>query len=69
MSNDNYYEEQVRNGLLDIDGYIGDKGAQQIALALIHPDTKVQELRLYNSGIGVEGTTALAEALKSNTTL
>ena len=66
------YYEQVKNGGLEIKivsrNNFGTDGAQQIAQALIHPDTRVQRLWLWNNHIGDEGAAVLAGALKSNST-
>ena len=58
------YYEQVKNGGLEIKivsrNNFGTEGAQQIAHALIHPDTRVQRLWLWNNHIGDEGAAVLA---------
>ena len=48
---------------------IGDREAEYIARALMDPNTKVKTLDLTWNSIGVDGATAIAEALKSNVTL
>ena len=71
MSDCSLYNE-VKNGGTKIAfpwREIGNEDAKQIAKALIEPHTIVQTLDLTSKGIGVEGTRAIAEALKTNSKL
>ena len=64
--------EQVKNGCLEVHLHcrdLGDQEAQQIANALINPDTKVESLDVGCCNIGVVGVMALAKALLVNATL
>ena len=86
MSEDNHSDDDidwydcVKNGGLEVrrdEGGVGDEDAKQIAKALMHPDTIVQELYLMGvrsddddcKHIGDEGATAIANALNHNSKL
>jgi hypothetical protein len=47
----------------------GNEESRKVAKALMDPNTMAQNLRLSNNNFGVEGVTALAEALNSKSTL
>jgi Ran GTPase-activating protein (RanGAP) involved in mRNA processing and transport len=67
-----HYCEQVKNGGLEVDmrgKNLSKEGAEQIAQALMDPNSKVQRLGLRNNKISYDGATAIAEALKFNSTL
>ena len=67
-----YWYEQVKNGGLEVDlgyKYLRDEESRKVAQALMDPNIMAQNLRLSNNNVRVEGVTALAEALKSNSTL
>ena len=50
-------------------GNLGDKGAVQIAKALMNPYTKVQTLGLRNNKISYDGAKALAEQFDISNTI
>jgi Ran GTPase-activating protein (RanGAP) involved in mRNA processing and transport/serine/threonine protein kinase len=67
-----YYYYYVKNGGLEVNlcrKNLGNEEATQIAKALMDPHTNVQTLRLCDNNIGDEGAIALADQLKSNSTL